>query len=176
MKRLERTHRRVRKKGEELKGLSITSLLDVLTIILVFLIKNVSMEAQRIAVPDNMDFPTTMRTDELADMTGTTVVKIYPDRILIGTDNIYFGTLDDLENSPEKRENILRYLQDTAQRIIEESADNQTVLLIQADSSIFCGYITEMVKLGTSAYYQYIYFATLQEADWLTNLAPVSSG
>lgn len=164
------SNRIVRRKFEDVKGLSITSLLDVLTIILVFLIKNVSMEAQKIAVPDNMDFPSTMVTEALSDNAGTTVVRMYPDRVLIGTDNLYFGTLDDLENNVEKRDNIMKFLQSTALGILESEDNNETVLLIQADNSIPCQHITTMVALGTSSYYQYIYFATLQETDWLTRL------
>jgi biopolymer transport protein ExbD len=170
------SNRRVRTLLEEAKGLSITSLLDVLTIILVFLIKNVSMEAQKIAVPDNMNFPTTMMTEALSEKAGTTIVKIYPDRILIGTDNLYFGTLDDLENNAEKRENIMKFLQSTALGILESPTNNETVLLIQADNSIPCQHITTMVALGTSSYYQYVYFATLQETDWLARLKQSTSG
>ncbi|MDZ4120848.1 MAG: hypothetical protein U1C33_00395, partial [Candidatus Cloacimonadaceae bacterium] len=51
--------RKTRKNFEEAKQLSITSLLDILTIILVFLIKNVSMEAAALSAPDDMRFPTT---------------------------------------------------------------------------------------------------------------------
>lgn len=163
--------RRTRQKFEEVKGLSITSLLDVLTIILVFLIKNVSMEAQKIAVPDNMQFPTTMEADELTDKQGTTIVKMYPDRILIGTENTYFGTLQDLVEDQDKRAKILEYLQFTAQQILEHPEQNETCLLVQADESIPCQYITTMVQLGTSAYYQYIYFSTLKDTEWLKRQA-----
>jgi biopolymer transport protein ExbD len=51
--------RQVRRKVQDSKQLSITSLLDVLTIILVFLIKNVSMEAVKISELADMIYPTT---------------------------------------------------------------------------------------------------------------------
>lgn len=44
LKSSNKSERRVRKKFEEAKGLSITSLMDVLTIILVFLVKNISTD------------------------------------------------------------------------------------------------------------------------------------
>ncbi|MDP2173608.1 MAG: biopolymer transporter ExbD [Candidatus Cloacimonadaceae bacterium] len=159
--------RRVRQKFEEVKGLSITSLLDVLTIILVFLIKNVSMEAQKIAVPDNMQFPTTMQTDVLTEQQSTTIVKMYPDRVLIGTENTYFGTLQDLVEDQGKRSKILEYLQLLAQQIMEHPDKNEPCLLVQADASIPVQYVTTMVQLGTSSYYKYIYFSTLKDTDWL---------
>jgi hypothetical protein len=70
--------RRTRKIAAEIKPLSITSLLDVLTIVLAFMIKNVSMEAQKITIPERMVFPTTMSADQLEESMGTTVVKVYP--------------------------------------------------------------------------------------------------
>jgi len=63
----QKLNRRVRRKFEEAKGLSITSLVDVLTILLVFLVKNISMEAQRVTVPDNMNFPTIMQSHDLLE-------------------------------------------------------------------------------------------------------------
>jgi hypothetical protein len=80
--------RRTRRKFDDAAGLSITSLLDVLTIILVFLIKNVSMEAQKVSIPDNMYFPTTITNEKLIENAGTMVVKMYPYQILVGTESI----------------------------------------------------------------------------------------
>ncbi len=49
IKTSDKSERKVRRKFGEAKGLSITSLLDELTIILVFLVKNVSTEAVKIS-------------------------------------------------------------------------------------------------------------------------------
>lgn len=175
-----KTNRRVRRKFKDSVGLSITSLVDILTILLVFLIKNVSIEAQRVTVPDNMNYPTIMKQHDLLDKKGTTVIKVYPDRILIGEENLYFGTLKELETDPVKRTEILKYLQNTAQRTMamKDTKGNpvETALLIQADKSILCQHITTLVELGTSSFYQYIYFANLLQQDWLEQITPVSSG
>ena len=61
--RRQKGRRVVRKKDEDINGLSITSLLDVLTILLVFLMKNVSMEAVKINELPDMKYPTTMTTE-----------------------------------------------------------------------------------------------------------------
>ena len=82
----------VRKKDELQKGLSITSLLDVLTIILVFLMKNVSMEAVKISELPDMRYPTTITTDALMENPMVTPVKLYTDRVELGIDNLFLGT------------------------------------------------------------------------------------
>lgn len=174
-------NRKVRRKFSEGPKLSIISLVDILTILLVFLMKNVSMEAQKYTVPNNMNFPVTMQKRDLLENMGTTVVQIYPDRILLGQQGILFGTLDEFASDPDKRAQILVYLQSTAEETLKDvdaegNPKTPAALLIQADKSIPCWYITEFVSLGTSSYYEYIYFATLLETDWLKQSKSITSG
>lgn len=163
--------RRVRRKFDDVAGLSITSLLDVLTIILVFLIKNVSMEAQKVTIPDNMRFPTTITNEKLIAQAGTYVVKMYPDQILLGTDGVPFGSLKDILENETKRQQIFDYLKYEADLIWKQDKNNEPCLLIQADEQIPCQYVSEMVRIGTQASYQYIYFSTLEDATWFANQA-----
>jgi len=163
------TSRAVRRKFEDVGGLSITSLLDILTIMLVFLIKNVSVDAQRVTVPENMIFPPTITNDELLDNGVTIVVKMYQDRILLGTDNLYAGSLTDLVGNVAKRQMIFEYMKNEAVRIInldEDKTKFKPCLLIQADKGIPVQYITELIKLSAGAFFENIYFSTLEE-DWL---------
>ncbi|MFA6720234.1 MAG: biopolymer transporter ExbD [Candidatus Cloacimonadaceae bacterium] len=174
-------NRRVRRKFPDGTKLSIISLVDILTILLVFLLKNVTMEVQKYSMPNNMTFPVTMQKRDLLENKGTTVVQIYPDRILLGEQGIHFGSLDEFASDPQKRTEILTYLQATANEILKDvdTAGNPktpTALLIQADKSIPCWYITEFVSLGTSSFYEYIYFATLLETDWLDKSKSITSG
>ena len=159
--------RRTRKIAAEIKPLSITSLLDVLTIILVFLIKNVSMEAQKLTVPDRMVFPTTMSTEQLEENMGTTIVKVYPDRILVGMDNTYFGTPRQLLTDPQKRSDLNEFLKIQSDMIEKDPAKNQACLLVQADEIIPTEVITAIVEVGTGSYYKYVYFSTLKDSQWL---------
>ena len=163
----DKENRRVRKVKKATKQLSITSLLDALTIILVFLIKNVSMDAQRLTVPENMQFPTTMITEELTEQMDPTVVKVYPDRILIGKDNDFFGTPQQLLSDETKRAAIYEYMQIQSKSIEEHPTKNVACLLVQADESIESQVITAIVEVGTQSYYKFIYFSTLQDTQWL---------
>ncbi len=174
-------NRRVRRKFPEGTKLSIISLVDVLTILLVFLLKNVTLEVQKHTMPNNMNFPVTMQKRDLLENKGTTVVQIYPDRILLGEQGIYFGSLEEFSSVPQKRNEILTFLQATALETlanVDEAGNPKTptALLIQADKSIPCWYITEFVSLGTSSFYEYIYFATLLETDWLEQSKSITSG
>lgn len=164
--------RRVRRKFEDAAGLSITSLLDVLTIILVFLIKNVSMEAQKVTIPANMKFPSTITNEKLIEQGATMVVKMYPDQIYLGTESIPFGSLSEILSNESKREAIYGYLSMEAQKIFDRESNNEPCLLIQADEQIPCQYVSEMVKIGTQASFQYVYFSTLSDPTWFSgNLA-----
>ncbi len=161
-----------RKVSDDVAPLSITSLLDVLTIVLVFLIKNVSMEAQKLSVPENMVFPTTMTTKALEDNMGTTVIKIYPDRILVGVESAYFGTPIELLQNPQKRADLNDYLSRLSEAIEKETYEGQprdACLLVQADEAITSQVITAVVEIGTGSYYKYVYFSTLQDSNWLAH-------
>jgi biopolymer transport protein ExbD len=162
-------NRRVRIVKEKLKPLSITSLLDILTIILVFLIKNVSMEAQRVTVPESMQFPTTITTEQLTEEMNPTVIKVYPDRILIGADNLEFGTPDQLLGDLDKRTAIYDYLAILTKNVEEHPTKNVACLLVQADETIESRVISELVEVGANAYFKFIYFSTLQDSQWLEN-------
>ncbi len=168
----ENYNRKIRHKFGDVPSLSITSLVDVLTILLVFLIQNVSMEGQKIAIPNNMRFPVTKTKPELQNEGGTTVVQVYPDRILIGEMGTEFGTLKDFRSNSRKRSELLAYLTYTATETLKNKDElgnpiTKTALLIQADRTVPCWYITELVSLGTSSRFNYIYFATLLDQEWM---------
>jgi len=163
--------RKVRRKFHDTAALSITSLLDILTILLVFLIKNASMEAQKLTSPENMSLPTTITNQELIDNGLTVLVKVYPDEILIGTDNLRAGSLQELIVDASFREVVYNYMRNEANQIklLNESrgTNYQPCLLIQADKQIPCQYITQIVKIGAGASFANIYFSTIQDQNWL---------
>lgn len=170
-----KSSRRVRRKYDDVAGLSITSLLDVLTIILVFLIKNVSMEAQKVTVPDNMRFPTTITNERLIEDGGTFVVKVYPEEILLGTESLSFGSLKEIVEDETKRQQIYDFLKYEADKIWTRDKNNQPCLLIQADEGIPCQYVSELVRIGTQASFQYVYFSTLEDKEWFARTALASN-
>ena len=71
----------VPKKPRDEWNLSIISLVDILTILLVFLLANVSVEGQKFSQPNRMTFPVSMKKRDLLEKKGTMVVQLYPDRI-----------------------------------------------------------------------------------------------
>jgi biopolymer transport protein ExbD len=164
----DRSTRRVRRKVEDVKGLSITSLLDVLTIILVFLIKNVSTEAVKISAEPGIRYPSTITNEAIMEKAEATPVKIFPERIVLGNESLEFGHPQELLMNPDKRKAIVDYLQMEANAIYNNNpSDVEACLIIQADNFIPCQYVSEMVAIGTSVGYTHIYFATLEDADWL---------
>ncbi|HNX00478.1 MAG TPA: biopolymer transporter ExbD [Candidatus Cloacimonadota bacterium] len=156
------TNKKVRRRVKKANKLNITSLTDVLTILLVFLIKNVSMEVQRVSVPANMKFPTTMSTEDLAKDADTVILKVYPDRILLGADNINVGSLQDLVSDEKTRKNILLFLTDQTSKIKANNPNAVPVLMIQADDSVLCNYISEIVNVSVASRFTNIYFCTLK--------------
>ena len=156
-----------RRKVEE-KKLSITSLLDVLTIILVFLIKNVSSEAARVSEEKGMVYPTTITNDALLKNAATTPIKIFRDRVLVGTAALEVGKPGDVVSNADKRALLKNYLDREVADIVK-NVSQEPCLVIQADNVIPCSIISEIVLMGTNAGYTYVYFATLEDAAWLQN-------
>ncbi len=165
--------RRVRRKIEETRGLSITSLLDVLTIILVFLIKNVSMEAVKISELPDMHYPTTITDEKLLENPEVIPVKLYQDRVLFGIDNLRMGTPDDIISDSNKRLAMQQYFESEMAKIPEDKKD-KACLVVQADAFLRCVYLTEIIRVATFANFPNIYFATIEDPDWLTDYRPAS--
>jgi biopolymer transport protein ExbD len=152
-----------RRKKEGVSELSITSLLDILTILLVFMIKNVSMDSAARNAPDGMTLPTTISKDALIESGQVLYVKIYPDKILYGTDNILVGTLQQFMTDKDTREVLLRYLR--AESDVITSGNRKPVLLIQAEKELECRYIAEFINFSTEAKFADIYFSSTATDD-----------
>lgn len=171
MKSNKKGRRRVRRKVEENRGLSITSLLDVLTIILVFLIKNVSMEAVKISELPDMTYPTTITAEKLLENPEVVPVKLYQDRVLFGIDSLPLGTPDDLIADSNKRDAMLQFFTNEMAKIPDDKKD-KACLVVQADSFLRCLYLTEIIRVATYAEFPNIYFATIEDPDWLSDYRP----
>lgn len=152
-----------RKKGNKTKDLNITSLIDILTILLVFMIKNISMDSTQKNAPEGMLLPTTITINELIESGKAVYLKIYPDRILYGTESMEVGSLQDFLNKVEIRNSLLRLLQMEAKAIA--ATKSTPCLLIQADKELPCRYITEFIKFSAQASFANIYFSTIHTED-----------
>ena len=153
----------VRKKSEKIKQLDITSLVDILTILLVFLIKNVSVEAQRVTVPEQMMLPTTVTVEELSEQDHSIVMRVFPDNIYIS--DIPVGSPEDFMEKQEVRKNLANYMQQQSEIIKSMNPDLQPTVLLQADKSIKCRYITELVSLVASSHFTGVYFSSIRGDD-----------
>lgn len=165
--------RRVRRKVEDAKGLSITSLLDVLTIILVFLIKNVSMEAVKISELPDMTYPSTITNEQLMENPEVVPVKLYQDRVLFGIDSLPLGKPDDLIADSGKRMAMQQFFENEMAKIPEDKKE-KACLVVQADAYLRCVYLTEIIRVATYANFPNIYFATIEDPDWLSDYRPAS--
>ncbi len=148
-----------RKRGNKTKDLNITSLIDILTILLVFMIKNISMDSAQKNAPEGMILPTTITTNDLIESGKAVFLKIYPERILYGAESIEVGSLQDFLNKPEIRNSLLKHLQMEARAIT--SVGSKPCLLIQADKELPCRYITEFIKFSAQASFANIYFSAI---------------
>lgn len=152
-----------RKKGNKTKDLNITSLIDILTILLVFMIKNISMDAAQKNAPEGMLLPTTITKNELVASGQAIIVKLYPDKILFGKENILVGSTQDFITATSVRQTLLRFLQYEAKSIKDNA--NVPCLLIQADKELECRYITEFIKFSAQSAFANIYFSTIHTDD-----------
>ncbi|MDO9577781.1 MAG: biopolymer transporter ExbD [Candidatus Cloacimonadales bacterium] len=163
-----------RKRGNKTKDLNITSLIDILTILLVFMIKNISMDAAQKNAPEGMLLPTTITKNELVDSGQAIIVKLYADKIsnsgeimpgyiLFGKDNIIVGSTRDFITDASIRKTLLAFLQVEAQSITENAS--VPCLLIQADKDLECRYITEFIKFSAQSAFANIYFSTIHTDD-----------
>ncbi len=170
------TGREAKKKHPKTKEINITSLIDILTILLVFLIKNVSMEAQKTQEPEGMKLPSTATKQELIKNGNTVIIKVYQDQILFGTSSTKVIPDDkkagfegrELEvymTDQATREAMLGLLQAQAAQIKGANAEAIPAILIQADNNVQCRYITDMIILCANSEFTHIYFSSMHDTQ-----------
>jgi len=133
------------------------------------------MEAQKITVPANMTLPVSITNQELIENGLTVLIQVYEDKVLVGTDNLKAGSLQDLVENQKTRTVISEYMKNEATQVEKRNERLGTIfqpcLLIQAHDKILCQFITEVVKIGAGAGFANIYFSTLQNQTWLQESA-----
>jgi biopolymer transport protein ExbD len=156
--------RKPRKHNAKAPSLDISSLLDIMTILLVFLIKNVSMEVQKSSVPPHMGLPESFENEQvLADKAKVLLVRMYTDKVLYGMQSRVVGTPDDLINNPQVQASLVSELQRDYQSVINQDATANPAILLQADRNVDCQYITAFLSLASArAGYSNIFFSTVK--------------
>ncbi len=163
-----------RDRKSKTKELNITSLLDILTILLVFMIKNVSMDSTQKDVPEGMLLPSTVSKSELVEKGKAVIIKLFAakenqageiveSKILVGKDNLFFGTLEDINVNAKKKQELKGYLKIEADET--RKLDGIPCILIQADKDVKCGYITQLIQIGAEASFSHIYFSSIKASE-----------
>lgn len=179
---LERNRKYIKKKDTPIKVLSIVSLIDIMTILLVFLIKNVTSEAYRSTVPAGMKIPGINRNYDPLNHDAAAIVTVYPDSILVGEQAVSYGPIKALEEDQVRKNRLLIYmkkkLEDTEAKNSNLPAKEQVrpVLLIRADKSVPCHFISQLVRLTATVKFQSIYFANAEDPQWLARSNTGSGG
>ena len=151
---------RKRRMGREARSLNITSLLDIMTILLVFMIKNVSMDVSQRNAPEGMRLPLSVSKEELLKDSQIVSIKIYPDRVLYGAENLKIGTPAEILTNSKLQNVLIKFLKKEASAIKKNGG--KPGLLIQADRQVKCKYITSIIKMSTRASLANVYFSTIK--------------
>ncbi len=151
---------RKRRLKRETRSLNITSLLDIMTILLVFMIKNVSMDVSQRNAPEGMNLPLSVTKEELLKDSQIVSIKIYPDRVLYGSDNLKIGTPNELLTNKKLQNILVKFLKKEASAIKKNGG--KPGLLIQGDKRVKCKYITSIIKMSTRASFANVYFSTIK--------------
>jgi|GEM_PF-186498 biopolymer transport protein ExbD len=165
--------RKAKKRGQKAKALNITSLIDILTILLIFLIQNVSMEAQKVNPPEGMILPTSATIDTLVANGQVVIIKVYGKdpakyangQILFGTNSTSVGDLDTFMVDINTRNAMLNLLKEQAMAIKAGNSAAVPVILIQADDNVENRYITEIIKVSGTSDFSNIYFSSIRQTD-----------
>lgn len=161
--------RKARRTLPKAKELNITSLIDILTILLVFLLKNISMEVQKLELKEKMKLPESSLNEKelLAKYKGQLVtVQLFSDKIWydgitgITSMSVQYPVTKGANNTVFFDPRFLSALKDD-QRIIEEQ-QLVPALLIQADKKLPCEHVKNLLVYATSqAQFGNIFFATI---------------
>ncbi len=151
---------RKRKMKREIRSLNITSLLDIMTILLVFMIKNVSMDVSQRNAPEGMRLPLSISKEELLKDAQIVSIKVYPDRVLYGSDNLKIGSPQELLTNRKLQNILVKFLKKEANAIKKNGG--KPGLLIQGDRRVKCKYITGIIKMSTKASFANVYFSTIK--------------
>ncbi len=158
------------------------SLIDIMTILLVFLIKNVTSEAYRSTVPPGMKVPSINRDYDPLNYDAAAIVTVYPDSILVGEQAVSYGRIDALEKDVVSKNQLLIYLKkkvaevERKNKTVADSLQVKPIMLIRADKSVPCHFISELVRLSKTVEFQSVYFANAEDPRWMSGSKKSSGG
>ncbi len=144
------------------RRLEMTSLVDILTVLLVFLIRNVSVEAQKVMIPDDIALPTSITFNETEDNEGIVVMRVSQNQIHVG--DVPAGSPRDFLTSQKAFDDLLD-LARSERRAIARRDGVEPVLVLQADRNIRCQVISRVIHMIADADFSGVYFSTVRGDD-----------
>ena len=146
-----KNHGRVSKRKEE-GGLIITSLIDVFTILVVFLLKNFSAEGNLVSNAENLTLPNSSSTKNLKEV--NLQIAVTSDMVVV--DNQPIAPVSDIKNIPNdepdpvvaKLEEELRKKYAQEEEMVRLGALNQVTgrVILQIDKSIPFDYLFKVIN------------------------------
>jgi biopolymer transport protein ExbD len=146
-----KSHGRVRKKKES-QGLIITSLIDVFTILVVFLLKNFSAEGNLVSNAENLTLPNSSSTKPLKEV--NLQIALTSDMVVV--DNQPICPITDVKNisndEPDpvvfRLEDILKKKYAQEEEMVRLGALNQVTgrVILQIDKSIPFDYLFKVIN------------------------------
>ena len=120
--------RKRRTKGKKFTELDITSLVDILTILLLFLIQSVSVTAQKSSIAQGIEPPKTIKTDQLDENGQTIVILFKKDNVEIAGGKFNALTYNDLMSNQklalDKKTGLYNFLRIEAGKIVKRPNTN----------------------------------------------------
>lgn len=126
------------------------------------MIKNVSMDAQKLIIPEGMDIPKTYTKEQVLEKGNVVLVKLYENQILVGSDSQFAGTPEDFIKREKTRKVLLKLLESEADVIKANNSEAIPCLMIQADKNVKCKYLTQLILAGAKASFSNIYLSSTE--------------
>lgn len=151
-----------KRENRPFRKIEMTSLVDILTVLLVFLIRNVSVEAQKVMIPDDIALPTTISYEDTKDNEGIVVMRVSREQIYVG--DVPAGTPSEFLTSQQIFDNLLD-LARSERRAVARRDGVEPVIVLQADRNIRCQVISRIIHMIADADFSGVYFSTVKGDD-----------
>jgi biopolymer transport protein ExbD len=154
------------------QAMNITSLMDVLTVLLFFLIKSFSMTASQVEIPEDLRLPAAVSTDQFEEGLAVSLSKnslVYHGQVLATLQN---GRFKPADIGPDKRTILpLQQILDKENKKrmgIFKNAGNLSMLppgkiLIQSDKTLTFGTMKYLLHTASSANYGDFQFVVVDD-------------
>lgn len=143
-----------RKRNEQMVFLQLTSMVDMFTIILVFLLKSYSTSAVQMNPSQDLDLPTSRTGDE--PMEGLKLI-VTQEKILVDDENVMLWT--EVKKGSKKTRPLLQLYK----RLNQEKSKNDTKVVIQVDRRVPYKKLQKVMQTSAMAGFSDFRLVTMDE-------------